>query len=258
MLIILLCLTVSLSARHIGHITLPYNHTTKTVQFFDQHGQPLTLHLSFSSKELLLHESVKNMSVFLDKHRKYRVDTGKVKYEYKIRQGFRQHEEGVVGSVGIGQGGELYSLVKKALNSTGVKLEVRSREQSIRAVGQNCLYPIFLPLMITLSETNTHSYPISKMSTEFAPDSSFLTVINQQKSPFSLGKQQLSTDVTVSVRDQIISVPFSALLRCGKYANSVDNYECEVNERPEADVGGLLFDFDPVFCDVGLELDRKN
>lgn len=74
--------------------------------------------------------------------------------------------------------------------------------------------------MVTLSETNTYSYQIDKLSTAFNPGSSFLKVINQHKTPFSLTKQQLSTDITLSLRDKIISLPISSLLHCGKYSNS--------------------------------------
>ena len=76
--------------------------------------------------------------------------------------------------------------------------------------------------MLTLSETNTHSYSISHLSTIFAPDRSFLSIINQPKNPFTLTKNQLNTELTVSTRDQIISVPLSSLAKCNKFTTSND------------------------------------
>ena len=133
----------------------------------------------------------------------------------------------------MGEGGVLYKVIRKVYNSSGAKLKVNSRERTVTAVGASCQYPLFLPLMVTLSETSTHSYKISQMSTAFAPDSSFLSVIGQPKSPFSVSQNQLASEVTVSVRDSIISVPLSSLARCNRYVNSQE-YECEVEVRQEA------------------------
>ena len=133
----------------------------------------------------------------------------------------------------MGEGGVLYKVIRKVYNSSGAKLKVNSRERTVTAVGASCQYPLFLPLIVTLSETSTHSYKISQMSTTFAPDSSFLSVIGQPKSPFSVSQNQLASEVTVSVRDSIISVPLSSLARCNRYVNSQE-YECEVEVRQEA------------------------
>ena len=162
-----------------------------------------------------------------------------------------------MGVVGIGHGAAFYDVVRKSFNSTGAKFLIRNKDQIMKVVGEHCKYPVFPPFMITLSETNTHSYPIDKLSTAFTPDSSFLNVINKSKNPFSLSKGELSTDITISIRGQIISVPISSLVHCGKYATS-NTFECEVEVKDVGDVGGLLFDFDPTLCGEGVEIDAGN
>ena len=62
----------------------------------------------------------------------------------------------------------------------------------------------------------------------------------------------LQQEVTLSLRDRVISVPLRSMLHCGKYASS-ELFECEVAMGKEADVGGLLWDFDPSFCGSGVE-----
>ena len=121
----------------------------------------------------------------------------------------------------------LYDLFKKGFNSSAVKFMVKSKEQVIKAVGEHCKYPVFTPFIITLSETNTHSYQIDNLSTAFNPDSSFLSVIDKKKNPFTVDKHQLDTDITVSLRDQIISLPLSSFVHCGKFSTS-NAFECEV------------------------------
>lgn len=123
----------------------------------------------------------------------------------------------------MGEGGALYSLVKKSLNGTGAKLEVKHKDGIITAIGENCKYPVFLPLMITLSESNTHSYPINTLSTLFAPDSSFLNVLQKSKSPFEASPKELEQEVTVALRDRVLSIPIRELLHCGKFSTS-DSY----------------------------------
>lgn len=103
----------------------------------------------------------------------------------------------------------MFSIVKKALNATGTKLEVKHKEGIINAEGESCKYPVFLPLMITLSETNTHSYAINSLSTIFAPDSSFLNVIQKSKSPFEASPKEIEQEVTVALRDKVLSLPIS-------------------------------------------------
>ena len=66
----------------------------------------------------------------------------------------------------------------------------------------------------------------------------------------------MKEEITVSLRDRIISVPLAELLSCGKYAGS-DSYECQVATRDKADIGGLLFNFDPIFCGSGVELHKS-
>lgn len=238
-------------------LRLPYDHAQKVVTLFTASNRPVSLHLSFETRELLLHDSLKNESLFLNKNKKFEVDGSAAKFEYRIKAGLREHEEGVLGSVGIGEGGALYGLVRKALNSTGAKLEVRHKEGVINAEGENCKYPVFLPLMVTLSESNTHSYAINSFSTLVAPDSSFLGVIQKSKSPFEATPKELQQEVTVALRDRVLSMPISQLLHCGKFSTS-DSYECELKDQKVADVGGLLFEFDPTFCGSGLELDTPN
>ena len=85
----------------------------------------------------------------------------------------------------------MYLLVKKLFNSQGAKLQILHKNSTMKLINQNCHYPIFLPFMITLSETNTHSYAIEHLSTNFVPDSSFLKIINQAKSPFEMKPNKL-------------------------------------------------------------------
>lgn len=39
-----------------------------------------------------------------------------------------------MGSIGIGEGGELFNVLKRAFNSSGAKLEIKSKEAVINAV----------------------------------------------------------------------------------------------------------------------------
>lgn len=66
---------------------------------------------------------------------------------------------------------------------------------------------------------------------------------------------QLKEEMTLSVRNRIISVPLKELLSCGQYSGS-DSYECEVKVGKTAELGGLLFSFDPVLCGAGVELEE--
>jgi hypothetical protein len=43
------------------------------------------------------------------------------------------------------------------------------------------------------------------------------------------------------------------VLDCGWFSKS-ETYECEVSTSNNADMGALLFNFDPVLCPKGMEL----
>lgn len=42
-----------------------------------------------------------------------------------------------------------------------------------------------------------------------------------------MSKQETEQELTVALKDRVISVPLTSLIECGKYSNS-DSYECEV------------------------------
>jgi hypothetical protein len=65
----------------------------------------------------------------------------------------------------------------------------------------------------------------------------------------------MNEEITISIRDRIISVPFKDIVSCGKYQNS-DSYECQLKTKENPDIGGLLLYFDPIFCNSGVELHR--
>lgn len=62
---------------------------------------------------------------------------------------------------------------------------------------------------------------------------------------------EMNEEITISIRDKIISVPFKDIVSCGKYQKS-NSYECQLKIVEKADVGGLLFNFDPIFCNSGV------
>ena len=56
-----------------------------------------------------------------------------------------------MGTIGVGEKGVLYQLIKKAYKSSGAKLKLKPKENILTAIASHCKYPIFLPLMVTLS-----------------------------------------------------------------------------------------------------------
>ena len=114
-----------------------------------------------------------------------------------------------------------------------------------------CKYPLFPPLPVTLSEASTHTFTINSFSTNFHPDPSFLKLIGKTKNPFEMTSTEMNEEITISVRDRIISVPFKDLVNCGKYQTS-NSYECQIQTQEQADVGGTLLYFDPIFCNSGV------
>ena len=120
--------TFTLSSKH-PKINIAYNHTHKTIQLYSLSSssspQPINLRLSFTTKDLLLHESLINQTLYLDQHKKHKINLTNAKYEYKISKGYRHEDDGIVGSVGVGAGGALYEIVRKMFNSSGAKLMVR-------------------------------------------------------------------------------------------------------------------------------------
>lgn len=164
-------------------------------------------------------------------------------------------EEGPVGRIGLKEGSAFLSLLKLSLDCE-VKLEVRHREGVINVLQEPCRFPLFPPLQLTLSETATHTYTIDALSTNFTADSSLLRVLGKQKNPFEVAASAIDSLVSLSVRDRVVAVPLRELFVCGKYAGS-DSYECQVDTKGKADLGGLLLYFDPVVCSSGFELQRS-
>lgn len=137
-----------------------------------------------------------------------------------------------------------------------MKLQIKHKDSFIYIIDEPCKYPLFAPLPITLSEISTHTYNINAFSTDFRPDFSFLKLIGKDKNPFEMSSTEINEEITVSIRDRIISVPFKDIVTCGKYQNS-DSFECQLIIKDNADVGGLLLYFDPIFCNSGVELHRE-
>lgn len=147
-------------------------------------------------------------------------------------------------------------ILRRTLDVSEVKLQVKRKESLIYIIDEPCKYPLFAPLPITLSEVSTHTYNINAFSTEFHPDISFLKLIGKNKNPFEMSSAEMNEEITVSIRDRIISVPFKDIVTCGKYQNS-DLFECQLTIKDNADVGGMLLYFDPIFCNSGVELHRE-
>lgn len=130
---------------------------------------------------------MKGLDIYFNKHRKYKVESGDehLKYDYKVKGGLSSSEEvEISGIIGLKEGSSIFSLLKKVIGVDRVKLAVKHKEELITVVTESCNYPVFAPLTITLSHANTRSYTIDAFSTNFYPDSAFLKVINQNKSPF--------------------------------------------------------------------------
>ena len=105
-------------------------------------------------------------------------------FNYRPKDDAVDEEEEVHGEISIEDKGPLALAIKKTMRWKHVKLLVKHKENEIVGIDDECRYPLFPPLLLTLSKHKTHTFTLPHLSASFIPDLSFMQVIGQKSSPF--------------------------------------------------------------------------
>jgi hypothetical protein len=57
-------------------VSLNYNHKLKLLQLYDNNDQPINLQLTFETDTISLVESLRGQELYLNRHRKYKIEKG--------------------------------------------------------------------------------------------------------------------------------------------------------------------------------------